>query len=482
MRKTYDYFGENELINKLPPPRSKKEYLNVVENSPFISEDMKKLSALERSMMVSGIKEFRIARDFGYAIDWRIAMALRKGYMLSIKNEENNGEGSTERYRKREDDTSAFILYGPSGVGKTTTLNTSLAYYKQVIEHKGKDYNFKQLVYIKVECPPADSFKSFLDSCLDEMEKALNMKFEDRIYYRTADQKEELFKNLANRWNLGLLVIDEIQNLLSIKKNVLMNQFLKLTNELGVPIIYVGTDKFVEYMEKAEFFTVRRFGVQIAVEAYKKDILWNHMMNELWKNQWMQEYVPLTQELNDVFYEETKGVISRVIDLFSNAQVEAILQGIDTVDNFTPEFIRFIAKNYFGIKGNMRASVTYLNIEDQKMLQEEFEATKDSIVDVERANEKGKKESLKNRIMTNVIKGSEILPYSFKQTEIKDVIKEVFKQKNILEQDEIQITKLVVSKLIDRNNINKKHAPEEKKTLKKISISMKEFPRFDGVI
>lgn len=483
MRKTYDYFGGNELISKLPPPRSREVYLNEVENSPYISEDMKKLSALERSMMVSGVREFRIARDFGYAVDWRIAIALRKGYRLSIKKEDDLEQSeSVERYKKIEDDTSAFILYGPSGVGKTTTLNTSLAYYDQVIKHEGKDYNFTQLVYIKVECPPADSFKSFLDSCLDEMEKALNTKFKDRRYCRTADQKEELFKNLAIRWNLGLLIIDEIQNLLVAKKSVLMNQFLKLTNELSVPIIYVGTDKFVEYMEQAEFFTLRRFGVQIAVEAYKKDALWWRMLNELWKNQWMQEYIPLTQELGDTFFDETKGIISRVIDLYSNVQSEAILCGLDTVEGFTPEFVRFVADKYFGIKGNLRTSVRYFSIEDQKMLQEEFAVAKDLIVDVERTTKKEKVESLKNRVMTNLISWCEMLPDPTNQSELKNIVNEVLKQKNILEQDEVKVTKLVISELLKKQEIKDKAKIKEKTVKNKFKISQDEFPRFEGVI
>lgn len=39
------------------------------------------------------------------------------------------------------------------------------------------------------------------------------------------------------------------------------------------------------------------------------------MIQELWQFQWLKEYIPLTQELNDVFYNETAGIIDRVITL-----------------------------------------------------------------------------------------------------------------------------------------------------------------------
>lgn len=479
----YDYFKGNELIECLPPMRDKKAYINAFENSAYVTEEMRDLSPVERSLLVAGLGDFRISRDLGYMVDYQIATALRKGYMLSEKYTDDAGNLYNETpYKKKEDDTSAFILFGPSGVGKTTLLNESLRYYDQVIEHHGPDYIFKQIVYIKVECPPAGSIKTFYDSCLNEFEKALDYIIPDRNRYRTADQKEQLFKHLADRWNLGVLVIDEIQNLLASKNNILMNQFLKLTNELCVPIIYVGTDKIVEYMHKAEAFTIRRFGIQISVEPYKQDVLWDRMINEMWKNQWMKEYVPLTQELNDVFYNESQGIISRVVELYAIAQREAILNGKDTTERFTPEFIEYISNRFFKVKGNLTKPQAVFDSEQGQMLREEMESTKHVILDAERINQKNQKDSLKKRIMTNVLKGTEMMPFSFSQTEIKNTIKEIFKQKNILEKDEKEISKQVISVLLEKNGFTGNKKTEHKKQGEYQSISADDIPRFTGVI
>lgn len=485
MKNIYDYFDSNDLIKSLPPVRDKITYFNSFEKSPYTNEEMKTLSPLERSLLVSGLREFRVSRDVGFLVDYQIAAALRKGYMISIKCQgKEGGTGYNEKsiYKKKEEDTSAFILYGPSGVGKTTLLNESLSYYNQVITHSGPDFMFIQVVYIKVECPPAGSVKTFFDSCLDELEKALDCEIHDRSRYRTADQKEQLFKHLAGRWNLGLLVIDEIQNLFSNKNGVLMNQFLKLNNELGVPIIYVGTDKIVEYMENADFFTIRRLGIQIPVEPYKQDILWDRMLEEMWKNQWMQEFVPLTKELNDVFYQESKGIISRVVDLFAFAQREAILNGQDTIKCFTPEYIKYVSNSYFRMKGNLNKPPSLFKSEQGELLKEEMKSAKHVILDSKRNKNKQEKDSLRNRIITNVLKSTEMMPFSFSQTEINNVIKEVSKRKDVLSKDETELTKLVISELMTKHGFVGSEENSNKSGKNKKTISEDEFPKFDGVI
>ena len=113
---------------------------------------------------------------------------MRKGYRISVERTSRNAFSDTF-YQKIEGDTTAFVLMGPSGVGKTTVIDASLRYYEQVITRQMSDGVMKQLVYIKVECPPAGSMKTFLDSCLDEMEKALDYEIPDRHRYKTADQK-----------------------------------------------------------------------------------------------------------------------------------------------------------------------------------------------------------------------------------------------------------------------------------------------------
>lgn len=499
MKLKYNDLADNALIAKLPPVRSEKEYIKSFEKGPYIDEAERSLSVSERALCVSRLTEFREAREFGYAVDFRIAEALRKGYRLSKKKDvvQDDGLGGSV-YKKIEGDTTAFVLIGPSGVGKTTVVNSSLDYYEQVITHVEEQYVAKQVVYIKVECPPDDSIKSFYDSCIYEMEKAIDYELPDKKRCKTTDQKEQLFKRIAARWNLGLLIIDEIQNLLATKNNNLMNQFLTLTNELSVPIIFIGTDKIMDYFYESEFLTKRRLGVEIHTTAYKKDALWDRLMQNLWQYQWMQEYVPLTEELSEVFYKETGGIINRVVDLFANSQREAIFSRRDKIKNFTPAFIQKVSEKYYSLsRGSLNAfvdpeipicSIKELDLKQatrqlgqscwqDDVVLKELEQSKKLLMDEKRNSEKAKKNEIRNHVLTNVLSVVAFMPYSFSQAEIRHTLDKVFSKANAAYRKEEELTKNAVSILLSGKFTN---AEEETKSAPVITVD--DLPMFEGVI
>lgn len=499
MKLKYNDLVDNSLIAKLPPVRSEEEYIEEFEKAPYIDEAERRLSVSERALCVSRLTDLRVAREFGYAVDFRIAEALRKGYRLSKKKDviQDDGLGGSI-YKKIEGDTTAFVLIGPSGVGKTTVLNSSLDYYEQVITHVEEQYVAKQVVYIKVECPPGDSIKSFYDSCIYEMEKAIDYELLDKKRCKTTDQKEQLFKKVAARWNLGLLIIDEIQNLLATRNSNLMNQFLTLTNELSVPIIFIGTDKIMDYFSKSEFFTKRRLGVEIHAMAYKKDALWIQLMQKLWKYQWMQEYVPLTEELSDVFYQETGGIINRVIELFANSQREAIFSGRDTIKNFTPAFIQKVSQKYYSLsrgslnafmnpdtpiysikESDLKQAVRQLNQDSWQddVISKELEQSKKLLIDEKKNSEKAKKNEIRNHVLTNVLSVVAFMPYSFSQAEINYALDKVFSEVNAVSRKEEELTKNTVSMLL-----TKKLGDADGKTKSAPAITVDQFPMFEGVI
>lgn len=486
---------ENELIAKLPPFRDESTYHVDFENLPLMNPLDRRRSVAERAMLVSGLNDFRIPQEFGFRVDFLIAEALRKGYRLSVRNDEQDASNRNFYfYRKKEGDTTAFVLTGPSGIGKTTAVNASLEYYDQVITHKGKDYKMQQIVYIKVECPPGGSVKSFYDACIDQMEKALGYELPDKYRAKTTDAKERLFKNCAARWNLGLLIIDEIQNIMVTKdKQVLMNQFLTLANDLCVPIVYIGTDKVRSFFRDSEFFTKRRLGTEINVAGYKKDILWDNLLAQVWEYQWMQEYVPLTEELNEIFYMETGGIINRVISLFEHAQREAILTGKDTRDAFTPEFILYISKQFFSmsrdslndlaLSGASVLSVRESDLRQTAMAVNGFSNVADKLDGTEAfsessVSEKEKMNLLKKSILTNVVNIISYMPQVFGKEEINYAVKQIFKNSSVLREGEENITKKVISFLLTKQPDVVGAASVDGE----VTLNAGSFPRFQGVI
>lgn len=197
-----------------------------------------------------------------------------------------------------------------------------------------------------MECPADGSLKSFFDRCLDALEEATDIIIPSRKSAKSVGDKERLFKKLALRWNLGMIVIEEIQQL-SIKRVDTMNQFLTLSNDTLIPIVYVGTYKALDRIFGIDFRLARRLGNEIEVKRYSKDEMWEDMLSELWEFQWLKEFIPLTPELNEAFYGETAGIMDRVITLFEVIQLEAIYTGKETVKDITPQFIKMVSERYF---------------------------------------------------------------------------------------------------------------------------------------
>lgn len=492
----HDQYKEGEghaLLNMLPGPRTMEDYYYDFERGPEIHEEDRNKDRYERYHLVSGLSEFFSARDFGYMIEQQIAQAFEAGYNLSIPK----APGGTGFFTKVHGDTVACSIIGPSGTGKTTTLMFSLEKYPKLIIHEGKDYRMQQVVYIKVDCPPAGSVKAFYDSCISELEKAVGQEIPDREKARAIDAKRFLFTKRAERWNLGMIVIDEIQNLISAKKNVdLINQFLSLSNESRIPIVYVGTDMAADFFKNSEFFIERRIGTNIRTNMFEYGFAFEVFMKNMWKYQWMQEYIPLTEELKNVFYKESSGIVDRIVKLFKLSQQEAILSGLDTKEGFTPAFVKAISSKYFYISRDTLVKladpkVSGLSIRESDLknalvanLDEAAEALKikeecqDHINETIVLSEKEQLKEAKETVLYNIVQHFKYRDEVFTQKEMQNAVNAVFKYKRKVEGSVDEMTKKAIKQLLE----TKTNIEELIEDVEGTELSPDDLPRFKGVI
>lgn len=419
----------NNLIEALIPFGSEQDSLNGFEKRPYISAHERKLSPIIRAQAVFRLDEYRIGRDYTHLINQEIDITLKRCYRARIKFNLNNIEIIDKsnnlvrdcEYRKVEDKkTIGFTIIGISGGGKSTAISAALYRYPQVIYHTKENSRCIQVVYIKVECPPDRSTISFYNSCLAAMEEATGIEIPQAHKSGvTPAQQERLFKAIALRWNLGMIVIEEIQQI-SSKRISTLQQFLTLTNDLKIPLVFVGTYKVLNNISGSGLRIGRRLGEEVPVQRFEKDILWDDMLEELWNFQWLKEYIPLTQELNDVFYVETAGIIDRVISLFEAIQLTAISLGEETCEYITSDFVRRVSEKYFSTTrdtlvklstGKIKDIMKVDDIFDKRIdkqalinLQDELKKkyTVDIITDKTRKNENYNQDLLCNNVVTNI--------------------------------------------------------------------------------
>jgi len=233
-------------------------------------------------------------------------------------------------------------LIGCSGSGKTTSLQRILATYPQVIYHP--ELNLEQVVYLKVDCSHNGSLKEICLNFFRALDRALGSNYERRYGLKRhgIETMLALMAQIANTHALGLLVIDEIQHLSRSRSGgsqEMLNFFVTMVNTIGVPILLIGTPKAREIFE-ADLRSARRgagFGALFwdpmeQMHDGRMNNEWVAFTNNLWKLQLLQRKdLVLSDEIREVWYELSQGILDIVVKLFVLAQLRALALGSERI-------------------------------------------------------------------------------------------------------------------------------------------------------
>lgn len=257
-----------------------------------------------------------------------------------------------------------IAIIGVSGIGKTTTIDRVLSTYNQTIYHNSyKDVPYKatQIVWIKLNTPFDGSLKSLLFEFYGEIDKLLKTKYFERFSKNraTTDIMMQSISNIAKSCNVGLIVIDEIQNLENVSnknKMMVMNFFVSLSNTIGIPLVLVSTPAGIELLRQ-DFRQARRMVSAIDSIIWDKlenDESWSILVNSIMKYQITPTKASCEKELIDTFYNESGGIVDILKKLHISSQVLALKRKADKVDR---EIIVFAAKQSLKLIEPMMTSI-----------------------------------------------------------------------------------------------------------------------------
>ncbi|MNO95415.1 Transposon Tn7 transposition protein TnsC [compost metagenome] len=260
--------------------------------------------------------------------------------------------GNTIGYPVNTPTSAGFALVGISGIGKSSSLMRILQMYPQVILHrkyKGQDMPAPyQIVWLKMDCPHDGSIRGLCLNFLLAVDSLVGTKYYKKNTTKTTDELLPIMAQAASVHCLGVLVIDEIQNLQEAKDDraaQMLNFFVQLVNTIGLPVILVGTYKALPALN-GEFRNARRNSGQgdATWHHFQKDEEWEWLLQGLWKYQWTNKKADLTTEFIDIMFEESQGISDIAIKLFMLTQWRALDKEIEHI---TPELIRSVARDRF---------------------------------------------------------------------------------------------------------------------------------------
>lgn len=352
-------FSGNPLIEALPPILDDEAWAELLGSYPRIHASERELPVHLRSYFVMRLQRYFVPLPKTIELAHRIGLIIRTGYLGRNPLTADRGRLLQKAYESVQKDKKSGVTFkdfnpaismaivGFSGMGKTTSVERILGTYPQVIFHR--KHGFHQVVWLKIDCPKGGSIKqlgfdffSALDGVMGTMHRN---EFND---HSSADGMLSSAKQYAIVYNLGLLVIDEIQNL-TVKKSggreEMLNFLQEVCNTLSVPVVLMGTNKAMKMLQPDFRQGRRNAGIGSFVwEAMPNDDEWQFAVEDMWQYQWVRKPVPFTPDIAESLYKPIQGIRAILGTAFQLAQLRAMRTEEETV---TPETITRIIEREF---------------------------------------------------------------------------------------------------------------------------------------
>ncbi len=243
----------------------------------------------------------------------------------------------------------SMALFGTSGVGKTTVVEFALnQLLPQVLYHP--EHKLAQIVWLKLDCPAAGSLKQLLAAMVERMEELVGADHRASTKYETTDPLVLLVARMAIKYNVGIIVVDEIQNLLLGRTNdrdTMLNFLVSMANVARIPIFTMGTPLASDLMRR-QLRQSRRTGDMgaIAWDRMPLDKEWTFFLEGMFAYQWVKTPARLTPAIAKRLHDESAGIPAIVVRLFQLVQLQALADETETV---TAKAISKVAQERFSL-------------------------------------------------------------------------------------------------------------------------------------
>lgn len=342
-------YKRNPFIEALPNIFSDEEVIDRFTLSPIITDNDKVKSSNLRYHIIKRAKNFIQPLPIHITLERRLSALIRRGYLArnpldktflerlrilnELRDENSNEKVLNERMGHIRSTADSLSIIGISGIGKTTAIERLLLMYPQIIKHEeyeGENFSRTQIVWLKIDCPYDGSLATLCKSFFKAIDDLLGTRYLEKFGYanRITSSMMLHMTTLASMYGIGVLVIDEIQQLLNAKNDMeeMLNFFVTLSNTVGIPTVLIGTNN-AQKIFKGNFRQARRAASEGSIiwdRMAKESDEWSFFLETLWDFQCLKENTALTEQLKDAFYDECQGITAVAVNLFILAQERAL--------------------------------------------------------------------------------------------------------------------------------------------------------------
>lgn len=326
-------FEIRDILACLPEMKSGKELASAMAVLPDYNDSIRFQNQAVRLMGLSDLYGVYIPSAMSIEIYSKLYLALlrslqKKSTRIAVKQSYENFKATKEKeYSGIMGGSDSFTIIGTSGIGKSSAISRAinLITENRIIEIE-KPYS-KIIPCIIVQCPFDSSVKGLLLEILRKVDEDLQSD-----YYKNAIRARATTDMLIGSVSqvalnhIGLLVVDEIQNVVNSKNGKsLIGSLTQLINNSGISICMVGTPESTVFFEQAMQLARRSLGLNYGSMEYGSEFI--GICKVLYSYQYVTEKTEITDTIIHWLYEHSAGVVSVVVSLMHDAQEIAILTG-----------------------------------------------------------------------------------------------------------------------------------------------------------
>lgn len=334
-----------DIMKCVPTMLEGEELMNEMRIAPTYDETIRTKSMSERLIALNDIYNIFVPMSMGKHIYNKMYLSMLRGLQkkndkLLHKQRVQNGKVIMNR-----DDTKmyqgmcsgdSFSIIGDSGIGKSSAISRTINMISQNGVIELEEPYCVVAPCIVVECPFDCSVKGMLVEILRKVDEAIGSNYYNSSIFRKSLTIDMLIGCVSQAClnHIGLLVVDEIQNVVNHKSGQsLISMLTQLINNSNISMCLVGTKASVEFFERVNYLSRRTMGLQFGPMEYGDEF--KAFCDEVFKYQYVREKCVLDEGLYNWLYLHSNGVCSTIISLFHDAQEIAIVEGVEEISVLT---------------------------------------------------------------------------------------------------------------------------------------------------
>jgi len=318
--------------------KSGNELLSALEVLPEYDATICDADVPVRLMALSDLYRVYVPNQMSLEIYSKLYLALlrslqKKGTKLAVQQQNQNFKAIMQQeYSGIMGGSDSFTIIGASGIGKSSAISRAITLITEnrVIE---VDNPYTKIIpCICVQCPFDSSVKGLLLEILRKVDEVIGGSYYPNALRArtTTDMLIGSVSQVALN-HIGLLVVDEIQNVCNSKNGKsLVGMLTQLINNSGISICMVGTPESAVFFEQAMQLARRSLGLRYDVMEYGEDF--KTFCEVLYSYQYVKQRTEITDAIMAWLYEHTSGNISVVVSLIHDTQEIAILNGREVLN------------------------------------------------------------------------------------------------------------------------------------------------------